>query len=107
MAVLGEGAKRDSDEKIDNTKEVAETLKAQKKRRILIPSTEKDRDPVSVQVNGYCYVIKRDEEVEVPEAVVEVLKNAKLTTYVQRKRENGDGNELVPVVSTRFAFQIL
>lgn len=107
---LGETKKEEAmkTEAIDNTAEVKKELQRQKKVRILIPSTETQRDDVSVAVNGYAYNIKRDAEVEVPESVVEVLKNARTTTYIQRKREDGgEGNELIPQHSPRFAFQIL
>lgn len=92
---------------IDNTREVASELRKQKKAKIMIPSTEHDREPVSVGVNGYVFLIQRDKEVEVPESVVQVLRDAKLTTYRQKKREDGEGNESIPIVSQRWAFQIL
>ena len=92
--------------KIDNTEDVARILKAQRHYKITIPSTETDRAPVEVSVNGYTYVIKRDEQVEAPEAVVEVLRNAKPIQYVPKRRDDGEGNEMVPVVSQRHAFQV-
>lgn len=102
-----ESAKKSSaKEKIDNTEDVQKTLRAQKHVKIMIPSTETDRDPVVVSVNGYVYMIKRDASVEVPEAVVEALKNAILIQFAQKRREDGDGNELIPVAARRYAFQI-
>jgi len=77
-------------------------LRSQAKVKITIPSSETEKDPVTVSLNGYAYQIKRDEDVEVPKDIEKVLMNAKTTTYVQRKREDGEGNELVPVVSLRF-----
>lgn len=79
-----------------------EALRGQKKVKIIIPSTELEKDPVVVGLNGYVYRIKRDEPVEVPSSVLGVLMEAKITSYLQRKREDGEGNELVPVVSLRF-----
>jgi len=93
-------------EQVDNLKEIQETLKKQKKYAIRIPSTETQREPVEVGVCGYVYRIKRDEWVEVPEAVVEVLNNAQFTYYTQKRREDGDGNELIPHTVQRFAYQV-
>ena len=90
-----------------DTEDVRDALDAEKKVRILIPSTETERDAVPVGVCGYTYLIKRDEEVEVPQSVVSVLRDAKMTIYRQVKRTEGEGNELVPVIAQRFAFQIL
>lgn len=92
---------------IDNTREVKDELNLQKKVKLMIPSTEHDRQPVPVGINGYVFLIERDKEVQVPESVVQVLRDAKLTTYKQKKREDGEGNELIPIVSQRWAFQIL
>ncbi len=80
-------------------------LAKQKKHKIMIPSTERDKGAVPVGINGYVYNIPRDKEVEVPEAVLEVLKNASYTVYTQKKREEGEGNELVGTEVRRFAFQ--
>lgn len=79
-----------------------EALRVQKKVKIIIPSTEFEKDPVTVGINGYVYQIKRDEPVEVPGSVLGVLMEAKITSYVQKKREDGEGNELVPIISLRF-----
>lgn len=45
-----------------------------KKVKIKIPLTRKERDDVWVAVNGEKYLIKRGEEVEVPEYIAEVLR---------------------------------
>ena len=79
-----------------------ETLRAQQKVKIIIPSTEFEKDPVVVGLNGYVYQIKRDEAVEVPTSILGVLLEAKITSYVQRKREDGEGNELIATTSLRF-----
>lgn len=52
------------------------------------------REDVPVFVNGVAFVIKRGKPVEVPVEVVEVLKNAVMTTY-----ENGEA-----IDTPRFAF---
>ena len=44
--------------------------------KIKLPKIEGAQDPQEVIINGYMWRIKRGEEVEVPEGVVEVLKNA-------------------------------
>ena len=44
-----------------------------KKVKIKIPLTRKEKDDVWVSVNGQKFLIKRGEEVEVPEYVAEVL----------------------------------
>ena len=46
---------------------------AQKKVRIKIPLSRTEKDDVYVGVNGKTYLIKRGEEVEVPENVAKVL----------------------------------
>lgn len=52
------------------------TNKAVKKVKIKLPLTRTEKDDVFVGVNGKTYLIKRGEEVEVPESVAEVLKNS-------------------------------
>lgn len=54
---------------------LARQIRAMRKVRIVIPSgkSEKERFPVPVQVNGQAFLIKRDEEVNVPEAVCSAL----------------------------------
>lgn len=57
----------------------------QKRVRIMIPSSSDigGNQDVFVGVQGVAYLIKRDEEVDVPQSVVEVLQNAQRTTYTQ------------------------
>lgn len=88
-------------------REAMEMLKGQRKVRLLIPATEKDRDAVQVGLNGYVYNIPRDTEVEVPEGVVEVLSNAKITSYQLKPRTEGEGNEMVPQDVHRIPFQVV
>lgn len=57
----------------DNKK--AETP-AEKTVKIRIPRDRKDQSDVFVSVNERTWLIKRGEEVEVPECVAEVLRNA-------------------------------
>lgn len=85
--------------------ETRKVLKAQKRRKIVIPSTERDKDAVVVSINGYVYNIPRDKEVEVPEGVVEVLRNAKMKIYTVKTREDGEGNELIEQEVARVPFQ--
>lgn len=46
-----------------------------KKVKIKIPLTRSEQDDVYVSVNGEPFLIKRGEEVEVPDYVAEVLKH--------------------------------
>jgi len=88
---------------IEDTRDI---LNKQKKYKIMIPSTERERDPVQVSINGYAYNIPRDKEVAVPQSVLEVLNNASHTVYTIKKRAEGEeGNELVPQEVRRFPYQ--
>lgn len=92
----------------DGVSKTRETLKAQKKYKIMIPSTEKDSSPVFLGVNGWTFLVKRDEVVELPESVKELLDNAKMTVYVQRKADDGgEGLVLVPMEVLRYPYQLL
>lgn len=74
-----------------------------KKYRLTIHEQEgpNGRDAVKVSVNGYASVIKRNEEVIVPERVINVLKNAVKTEY----EPNDDGKGVVERRVRRFNFQ--
>lgn len=87
---------------IEDTRDI---LNKQKRHKIMIPSTERDKEPVQVSINGYAYNIPRDKEVEVPQGVLEVLNNASYTVFTVKKREEGEGNELVGQEVRRFAYQ--
>ena len=65
-------------------------LHAQRKARIVIPSgrDEHERAPVPVAVNGREFLIERDKEVDVPQAVVNVLNLAQET--VPARNDAGD-----------------
>ena len=53
------------------------TVNAQgvKKVKVRLPLTRKEKNDVYVAVNGKSYLIKRGEDVEVPEFVAEVLRH--------------------------------
>lgn len=55
--------------------QAAAQLGSQRKVRIVIPSGrgEHEKCPVALGINGQSYLIERDKEVEVPEAVIEAL----------------------------------
>ena len=63
--------------------DVSRMLKTQRKVRIKIPATETEKDDVTVSPNGYTYLIKRGEVVEVPEAVKNALDDATTFKYTQ------------------------
>lgn len=73
-------AKKITDKEIDNiSKETGTALKDKDKVRIKIPNdplNPKDTQVV-VGINGFNYVIKRGQTVEVPEEVARILEDAK------------------------------
>ena len=85
-------------------KRMQEAMEAAKadKVPIRLPITGNGDDDVFVSVNGYKYLIRRGEEVEVPRFVAEVLNNSenqKAATYrmmeeMQKKAEDGAGQFL-------------
>lgn len=60
---------------------------------------EGGHEAVSIGLNGYVYQIPRGVPVEVPEEVLEILKNAKTSTYTPQAN-----NQLAERVTNRFAF---
>ena len=82
-------------------------LMTQKKVKIQIPATESDRTDVFVCVNGVTFQIRRDTPVLVPEALLEVLNNAKMTVFDQRKREDGEGIDMMPRQVMRFPYIVV
>ena len=90
--------------KIDPIEDVQKELAEQPKVRLTIPSTERDREDVTVTINGYAYQIKRDVPVEVPQSVLCVLQDAIQVNYKQVKREEGEGMDLIPLPSMRHPF---
>lgn len=72
-----------------------------KKKTITIHTSEVEggHDAVPIGLNGYMYQVPRGMPVEVPEELVSILENAKVSTYHPSK----DG-QIVERVSNRFAF---
>lgn len=110
MGKLGEGDKdkeqQEHSEK-NETQQIKEQLDAQKKYKIMVPSTEIDREDIKIGICGYTYVIQRDKPVDVPESVVKVLQDAITTSYKQVKRKDSEGYELISFDSMRYPFQII
>jgi hypothetical protein len=76
-----------------------------KKKTITIHTSEVEggHDAVPIGLNGYMYQVPRGMPVEVPEELVAILENAKVSTYHPAR----DGStELVERVSNRFAFSV-
>lgn len=57
------------------TTKATEEVTKEKKVKIRLPLTRTEKNDVLVGVNGKTWLIKRGEEVEVPECVAEVLKH--------------------------------
>jgi len=89
-----------------STRETRDELHTQRKVKVNIPITESEQDDVVVQINGYAFQIKRGVDVEVPESVVGVLEDAKIMTYGQITRADGEGKELVAQESQRIPFSV-
>jgi hypothetical protein len=81
----------------------AKELASQSKTKIRIPSTDGSSgvQPVFVSVNGHAYVIQRDVDVDVPESVVEVLRNASTTSYKMID------NQMVPREMLAYPFSVV
>ena len=81
----------------------AKELASQSKTKIRIPTTDNSdgQQPVFVSVNGHAYVIQRDMDVDVPESVVEVLRNASTTSYKMID------NEMVPRDMLAYPFSVV
>lgn len=76
---------------------------AEKMYRIQINTDPNDERPVQVAVQGVQFLIKRGEPVEVPERVVEVLRNAVEIRY----RRNLKDNTMEPYEHPSYSYQIL
>lgn len=74
-----------------------------KKKTITIHTSESEggHDAVPIGLNGYMYQVPRGMPVEVPAELVQILENAKTSTFHPSK----DG-ELIERVSNRFAFSV-
>ena len=102
---MAKGITEELNEQTEFITDIREVVSKQKKYKIMIPSTEREKDAVQVGINGYVYNIPRDKTVEVPEAVIEVLNNAVYTVYTQKKRDEGEGDEWISNEVRRFAYQ--
>lgn len=75
-----------------NTTTIPTTPKAEKKVKIRIPLTRENTEDVYVSVNERSWLIKRGEEVEVPECVAEVLRNQEIALEKAYNFENAVKN---------------
>lgn len=93
----------------EEVRQVKDELDAQKKVKIIIPSTEVDREDVKVGIMGYVYQIKRDTPVAVPMSVVKALQDAVMTTYKQvpRKDKDSEGYDMIPFETMRYPFRVV
>lgn len=81
-----------------------EMLRREKKVRIKIASTERDKHAVKVGLNGHTYLIPRDKWWDVPGAVLSVLDEAMITDYSVELEGPNRGKVNISEVS-RFAVQ--
>lgn len=86
----------------EKTPRKARATQTEKVYKIRINTDPNDERPVQVAVQGVQFLIARGEEVEVPERVVEVLRNAVELRY----RRNKDG-EMEPYEHPAYSFQII
>ena len=97
-----EGGRYDNKVKVD--------LNALPKVKIKIHSiadNPEGKSDETVTCNGRAYLIKRDQVVEVPDAILEILDHAKEKHYELLKREDGGGNELVEYEVQRFPYTVV
>jgi hypothetical protein len=87
---------------------VEEPKKKERKFRLLVQNQEGvDNTPyIVIGVDGKVYQIPRDTEVEVPEQVIDTLKEAVMTLLEQRKDDQGR-NIVVARKAPRFPFHVL
>lgn len=80
--------------------------KDEKRFRLIIEEEENALNYVPVGINGHVYQIMRGVEVEVPQAVIDVLADAKASRVVQTRQ--GDGTILSTVRSfNRYPYRVL
>lgn len=99
----------DSAQRPDATQEQLAAMKEirkQKTVRIRVFENPKHKGRVPVSVNGIEFTIKPGAEVEVPECVVEVLRNAVATEYSQMTGDDGS-IRTVASQSQQFPFEVL
>jgi uncharacterized membrane protein YqiK len=77
-------AEADADALADKT---LHDLRAQKKYVLTINSTETEKSPVQLGINGVAYSIRRDEECLVPKSVINVLECAVVKNAMQQEVE--------------------
>lgn len=75
-----------------------------KKKTITIHTSESEggHEAVPIGLNGYMYQVPRGTPVEVPEELVGILENAKVTTF----HPGAKAAEFVERTSNRFAFSV-
>lgn len=104
--VLADDVELELDEDEQERKRMRDSLhdlRTQPKVKITIASTETSKEDVKVGINGHVYQIPRDVECEVPEAVLHALENAKIISFRQQKRPDGEeGMEMVAFPVARF-----
>jgi len=81
-----------------------EMLNRQKKCRIKVHSTERDKHPVKVSINGYMYLFPRDKWVVVPEAVRATLDEAQIKDY-SVELEGPERGKVTATDVNRFSYQ--
>lgn len=81
-----------------------EILKRDHKVMVKINSTERDKSPVFVGINGHAYNIPRDKWFSVPYSVIGVLETAKMTQYsVKADPNKSDQAEIQADEVSRFS----
>ena len=68
-------------------------VETEKKVKIRLPITREERDDVFVSVNERTWLIKRGEEVEVPECVAEIIRNSEQMQAYAYEFENKVASE--------------
>lgn len=79
-------------------------LSTEKRVKIKIPSTDKEKTAIFVSVNGVAYNIPRDTEWEVPMSVVKVLENAIVREYRIVESKDADSAKIVAEDRQRIVF---
>jgi hypothetical protein len=76
-----------------------------KKKTITIHTSEAEggHEAVPIGLNGYMYQVPRGMPVEVPEELVSILENAKVTTFHPNPSKAG---EFIERTNNRFAFSV-
>ena len=80
-------------------------LDADRKVKLMIPASEKEKSAVFVSVNGVAFNIPRNQWVEVPYSIVAVLENAKCTEYTVQELKGSDSAIVSATDVSRIPFQ--